>query len=402
MTSPKPKSDTFGKITDEGIQKLRARIGAPIPEDTVWQGWHTVASNDAFRHFAYGYGDDNPVWYDADYAAKTRWRNPIAPPSFVDTMGICETPLPPGRRPSGLGGSSGLPGVHAFWSGDEVEWFRPVYQGDKLFKKRAISDVQLKKSEFAGTSAIVHDRTTYTNQRGELVVSWVRLFVRTEREKAAQKGKYSKIERATYTPERLAEIEADYDKEERRGSDSRYWEDVQVGQQIVPVVHGPLVVSDIFAWYQGHGRWELFPHKLALRNRRDHGGYYSLNDFGVPECTMRCHWDDAFARKIGNPYAYDMGILRNAWITHAITNWMGDDAWLWKLDDQYRRFNYIGDTTWIRGEVTKKYVKDERCVVELSLRCENQRNEITAPATATIILPSKEHGPVALPQPPKE
>ncbi len=31
MTSPKPKSDTFGKITDEGIQKLRARIGAPIP-----------------------------------------------------------------------------------------------------------------------------------------------------------------------------------------------------------------------------------------------------------------------------------------------------------------------------------------------------------------------------------
>ncbi len=32
---------------------------------------------------------------------------------------------------------------------------------------------------------------------------------------------------------------------------------------------------------------------------------------------------------------------------------MGDDAWLWKLDCEFRAFNYVGDTQWTRGEVTR-------------------------------------------------
>ena len=30
------------------------------------------------------------------------------------------------------------------------------------------------------------------------------------------------------------------------------------------------------------------------------------------------------------------------------------DAWLWKLDCQHRRFNFVGDTTWLSGEVVDK------------------------------------------------
>jgi hypothetical protein len=80
---------------------------------------------------------------------------------------------------------------------------------------------------------------------------------------------------------------------------------------------------------------------------------------------------------------------------------MGDDAWLWKLDCQFRRFNYVGDTHWMRGRVVRKFLAEGgRPAVELECRGENQRGETTTPGHATILLPSREHGPVRLPDPP--
>jgi hypothetical protein len=38
--------------------------------------------------------------------------------------------------------------------------------------------------------------------------------------------------------------------------------------------------------------------------------------------------------------------------------------------------------------------------VDVELRGENQRGEVTTPGHATIVLPSHEHGPVRLPVPP--
>ena len=35
---------------------------------------------------------------------------------------------------------------------------------------------------------------------------------------------------------------------------------------------------------------------------------------------------------------YDYGAMRETWLTHLITDWMGDDAWLWKLSCQHRKF----------------------------------------------------------------
>jgi hypothetical protein len=42
----------------------------------------------------------------------------------------------------------------------------------------------------------------------------------------------------------------------------------------------------------------------------------------------------------------------------------------------------------------------DRPAVELEIWGENQRGEITTPGHATILLPSAEHGPVRLPDPP--
>ena len=60
-----------------------------------------------------------------------------------------------------------------------------------------------------------------------------------------------------------------------------------------------------------------------------------------------------------NPACYDYGRMRETWLIHLCTDWMGDDAWLWKLDCQFRKFNYVGDTHWIRGRVTRTYLAEK-------------------------------------------
>ena len=48
------------RITDEAIDRLRARIN--VPEPWPQPPHHRVITTDTFRHVAEAYGDDNPVW----------------------------------------------------------------------------------------------------------------------------------------------------------------------------------------------------------------------------------------------------------------------------------------------------------------------------------------------------
>src|SRR5262249_44227821 len=89
---------------------------------------------------------------------------------------------------------------------------------------------------------------------------------------------------------------------------------------------------------------------------------------------------------------------RSNWMAHAITNWMGDDGWIGEFQTNARMFNFHGDTSLITGRVIGKRVEDDRYLADLDLRCANQRDEVTMIAKATVILPSKERGPVLLPR----
>ena len=62
-----------------------------------------------------------------------------------------------------------------------------------------------------------------------------------------------------------------------------------------------------------------------------------------------------------------------------------------------RRFVYIGDTVWIKGEVAGKEVSDGEHRVTINVKAEDHRNEVTAIGTATVLFPSRAEGPVTLP-----
>ena len=71
----------FSVISDKSLADLRKLIGVPI-EDSL-EPWCYEASRDNIRHWAHGIGDDNPLWCDPNYAAKTEFRRVQAPPSFI-------------------------------------------------------------------------------------------------------------------------------------------------------------------------------------------------------------------------------------------------------------------------------------------------------------------------------
>ncbi|HEY4041741.1 MAG TPA: MaoC family dehydratase N-terminal domain-containing protein, partial [Rhodopila sp.] len=71
----------FAKITDQALDALRERKNVRI-ENTL-EPWCHEATRDNIRHYAHGIGDDNPLWCDPAYAAKSRFGGIVALPSFL-------------------------------------------------------------------------------------------------------------------------------------------------------------------------------------------------------------------------------------------------------------------------------------------------------------------------------
>jgi len=73
-----------------------------------------------------------------------------------------------------------------------------------------------------------------------------------------------------------------------------------------------------------------------------------------------------------------------------VTNWMGDAGVLKRVRTEMRRFNIVGDTTFCKGKVVRKYVKDNIGLVDIEIAAVNQRGEVTTPGIATVALPSRD------------
>ncbi len=374
MNQAKSKQQSFDRLTDEGLAELRSEIGKEIIGPP---GFITEATRDAIKHFAFGSGDENPLWLDEDYASKSRHGGLMAPPFILLAMNRTAW------------GARGLRGIHSMFSGAYFEWHRPIRLGDRLTSRTILKDIEVKqKSQFAGRTIKQIREVTFWDSTGEVVAVARPYSFRMERDAAHEKGKYKQLTQAHYTPDEYARIAAEYDKEVRRGNDPRYWQDVEIGEQLPHVVKGPLTVTDIIVWLLGFGGQWLRAHGDAVRWYSRHPKGAIVNSFGAYEPPEIVHWDHDLARRVGVPAAYDYGPQRMAWLGHLMTNWMGDHGFLRNMDVQVRRFNLVGDTTWCRGKVAEKWQDGERHLVRCEIWAEDQRGDVTAKGTATVELPS--------------
>lgn len=404
-TTAEPSADTgvgdpgSGRITAADIERARRQIG--VPKFAYNKPYNSVASSDGISHFAFACGDSNPLWHDRSYGATTRWRDQIAPPLFLHSTGTNLTPKPTPELKALFRGL--FRGVGKYYTGVEWTWWRPVYPDDRLYVERATSNIIVKEtSSFSGGTTVTEIyRDLYVDRAGSPVGRREESYLSAEREGSRKAGRYAGIERQTYTPEGIHRIDEVYAAEQRRGALPRYWEDVNVEDPLTPVAKGPLTMVDIISMHMGMGLSSsgIGPLGLGWAQRQKMPAFYVADQYGVPDVVQRVHWDHERARALGLPTSYDYGQMRTSWLIHLVTNWMGDDAWLWKLNCQSRSFNFMGDTTICSGFVTGRRREGPHFVVDLELASTNQRGENTAPGTATVILPSRAQGPVMLPAP---
>ncbi len=392
-------------ITDEGVERLRRRIGVAHPHPQPPR--YYVPNEDSFRHVAEAYGDDNPLWCDPIHGRNSRWGSAIAPPPLVggDTLIGEDEVTSLDRETAALLRGDPLRGVHAFYSGSYREWWNPLLPGTRVTRRNALVGVHDKQGEFAGRAVHEWSAEVFAAAGGPVLAGQYRLMIRAEREKATERKKNDQIEIRPYSDDDLAAIDDIYrgERDRRRGREPRYWEDVEEGDGLGPLVKGPLRVTDMVVWHTGMGMglYGVKALRLSYDQRLRIPRFFRPDDLNIPDVQQRVHWDPEWARQAGNPACYDYGRMRETWLIHLCTDWMGDDAWLWKLDCQFRRFNYVGDTHWIGGRVTRKYLAEGgRPAVDLDLWGTNQRGEVTVPGHASVLLPSRDLGPVKLPEPP--
>jgi acyl dehydratase len=398
-TSTEFERETDYALKQEDIERAKALVGQYAPSQA--REHLTTATHDAMRNFARGYGDDNPLFTSEDYGDSTRWGGQIASPMIPIAL---NRPLY-GDKPDTAVKRPSFRGIHVFVSGSTWNWYQPIHLGDQLFSFGGTESVVEKRSEFADRSLFITYASVKMNQRAEIVAISRTLAIHTERKTAREKGKYAGIEPATYTDEDLSRLDAVYEAEQARGPEPRFWEDVNVGDALPPMAKGPLTTTDMIVFHAGgYGFVPYAPcsNRIAYKNRQRIKPFYVKNEHGIPDVAQRVHWDSAWAQAIGNPMAYDYGVMRDCWLSHYLTDWMGDDGWLVSQSSEIRKFDYIGDSHVITGEVVAKRVKDGRCLVDIEMRGTNQRDVVTCPGTATVALPSRDHGAVVLPQPPAD
>lgn len=120
----------------------------------------------AIRRYAEAVGNDNPLYFDEEYASESRYGTIIAPPGF---FGWSMQSVPSSEGIIGLMTAMINAGYYRILDGGmSYEFFLPVREGDIMIASPKVKDVTAKEGK-SGTMMVCDFETTYLNQNGDLV-----------------------------------------------------------------------------------------------------------------------------------------------------------------------------------------------------------------------------------------
>lgn len=101
------------------------------------------------------------------------------------------------------------------------------------------------------------------------------------------------------------------------------------------------------------------------------------------------HYDKDFALSHGLPGVVIHGWLTVSFMVQMLEQWMGDGGDIKKLSCSFRGMHFLGEDVICKGKVIKKYIQQNKNLVECEIWAENPKGEKTTPGTALVSLPSK-------------
>ncbi len=369
-----------GKFTEEMLKEMRSLIGTELRTDACVN--NEYATRLAILRFAEGIGDDNPLWTDPAYGATTPHGMLIAPPSFIFA---CLASVQVGWK--GLGG---------FHAETKLTFDRTIRVGDRITARVFFDGFEGPvESNFGGRRIKDYVRQEYRNQENELVAEFICSRMRFERTEMQKRAQSRAVEVPhPWTDKEIADIEEAILAEKARGATPRYWDDVNVGDEIDTITKGPLGLTDEIAYIAAGAAPipRIAAHGVALRRYRRHPKW-AFRDPATHalEPVYSVHYNDYAARLQGAQAAYDVGIQRTCWGIHALTNWMGDTGFLKSVTCQYRSHVYLSDVVRLGGRVEAKEIDHNgNYLVRLTTWARNQRGQDVMPGTAVIVLPHRD------------
>jgi acyl dehydratase len=302
----------------------------------------------------------------------------VAPPSFLHSVYSGDIGV-------------GLPGLQPVQAGYRWRYFDWIRRGDRIVADARIGPITLLEGRVVDRILI---QTTLTDfYCGDALVA--QLEGRTFRlPRSAERGglHYEARPETRWEPEELEEIRREAVSEPRRGSAPRFFDDVSVGDAVPAVVKGPIELLTMTSYYAGRAG---SPGMKGVEMKWKYVTYAREAPWKLPSNYDTTFFDEAIqpslghqiasvAHEIGMPGAYANGGQRASWLSHAVTNWMGDAADLVELEVRLRRPDIFGDLLRSSGKVVEKEADG---LVTVALESINQLGDITATARAKVRLP---------------
>ena len=347
----------------------------------------------------------NPLHWDEQFAAQSKFGGIVAPQSFTVAMDYGH-----GCHPSCVGK---IPGSHLIFAGEEW-WFygTPVRPGDKLVQERTFAGYKITETGFAGPTMFADGDTVHRNQHGAMVAKERATSIRYLVEEANKRKVYAKENREPklWTKDELdevAKLRLEWILSNREGKSPSY-DQVKVGDQLPRRVIGPHSRVSFALECRAHrqniwGTWRWNAPEGVNDPAKDDAGFAAdmTYDHEMRKIDPR-HGDGLFhgpssghinadkAEKVGMGGVYGYGSSMNAWHVDYCAYWAGHQGYVWHSVTQFRSPAFEGDVTYVDGEVIEKIDKSPYGlpVVKVQTRMTTQSGDTILKGTAEVSLPA--------------
>jgi len=377
---------------------LDNHMGKPIAPARMKEPLH----NNDIRRWAQAMHYPNLLHYDHDFAAEGRYGRIVAPQSFA-----VATDDGHGAGPACVGR---IPDSHLIFGGDEWWFYGPkIFGGDEIVNEKVPYDYAVKETGFAGPTCFQRGDNNYYNQNGDFIARQRSTAIRYRADLALEMGSMEASEDPEWTDDELAALE---DKKyefiammHNLGHSKRYWDDVNVGDELPVRVIGPHSIASFASEWRAYlftiwgGTHRPGIDMEALGFTKEMAGYENdpVMERDNPEWTdgayfgpSRGHLFPRFARMIGMPRGYGYGASMGAWILDYLAGWAGEWGQVVHCNSSYRGPALTGDATYMTATIVDKMVDEEgRNLVQVDCKMTNQLGTTMATAKAEIELPKK-------------